>query len=180
MTGQRWMLRGVVTLVLAAGLHVAVVTLIPFTITTTFMARAAKDFGTNRAVALPLPTDTSRAVVKPSPDLLYAVCIFDVAQGPMRVSVVPPDTYWSLSLFDRNSDNFFKLGESDVKDGRVEFVLVAASQHDAGTAKFPADTIVEAPGTSGVLLGRFLVLDATKAASAEAAQRSVRCEFGTW
>ena len=37
--------------------------------------------------ACPPPlTAQSRGIVLPSPDLLYSVCVFDVSQGPVRVT----------------------------------------------------------------------------------------------
>jgi uncharacterized membrane protein len=107
-TAKRWIGLGAATLLLAAALHLAMIWLIPTAITLGFMRGLGKQAGYNHAVAPPLPTDTSRSVVAPSPDLLYAVCIFDVSAGPVRVSLRPPKSYWSLSLFDRNSDNFFE------------------------------------------------------------------------
>jgi uncharacterized membrane protein len=172
---SRWIKLALVTLALAAAFHVAIVEAVPFAITTIFMRRIGARLGTNRVLASPLPTDKSRAVVKPSPDLLYAACIYDVSSGPVRIAIRPPASYWSLSLFARNTDNFFKLSAKDAKDGRAEMILGQAK--DAGRAKseYPNARFVAAPGASGVMLARLLVLDPAHMEAEVAAQNSVQC-----
>ena len=174
--GRQFLKLFAITIGLAVVLHVALVQFIPTVITSVFMTRVTQQVGLNHIVAGPLPTDKSRSVVKPSPDLLYAVCIYDVSAGPVHITIAPPETYWSLSLFARNTDNYFKLSEADVNAGAAEIVVGRAQ--DAGTAKatFPAAKFVVSPSASGVMLARLLVLDQNNMAAALAAQKSVRCE----
>lgn len=173
---SRWIKLTVVTLVLAAAFHVAVVEMVPVGITTIFMRRASAQFGTNRVLANPLPTDTSRAVVKPSPDLLYAVCVYDVSTDPVRIAIQPSYGYWSLALFARNTDNFFKLSAADIKGGSADVFLGQAKDAARVEAEFPKARFVAAPGTSGVMLARILVLDQAHMEAELTAQKSVRCD----
>ena len=177
MNWRRWLGRVIVTLALAGVLHVAIVMAIPYVVTGVFISRSVARFGVNHAVAPPLPTDQARTVVKPSPDLLYAVCIYDVSQGPVRVTLAPPRSYWSLSLFDRNSDNIFRANASDLPGESVTLTLVA--QKDAVEHRLPQKDLVVVPHARGVLLARFLVLDASSMPAALAAQRSVTCTPAT-
>jgi uncharacterized membrane protein len=176
MTATRWMKLGAVTLTLAGVLHVLVVWLIPYAITSAFIYRVTRQAGYNRIVTRPLPTDATREVVKPSPDLLYAACVIDVSGGPVRISARPPQGYWSLALYDRNSDNFFKVNDSEVKGDRIELIL--GSMPNAGnlTANFPLATYVPTPHTVGVMLARILVLDQADMQAALAAQASISCD----
>jgi len=52
------------------------------------------------------PTRAERQpVVRPSPDLLYSICVFDLSQGDVLIDVPPiPDHYWSVSVFDARTD----------------------------------------------------------------------------
>ena len=173
---SRWIKLGLVTIALAAVLHVAIVELVPVAITGVFMARLGKQYGINRVLANPLPTDKARAVVKPSPDLLYAVCIYDVAAGPVHIALKPPPGYWSLSLFARNTDNFFKLSAADLRDANAEIVLGQPRDAQRAQTDFPAARFVATPGASGVMLARLLVLDPKHMETEVAAQKSVRCD----
>lgn len=175
MTARRWIRLGIVTLLLAACLHVLIVWLIPHAITFAFIRGISKQVGYNTVLAPPLPTHESRSVVAPSPDLLYALCVFDVSAGPVRISARRPQGYWSLSLYDGNSDNFFRTNDSEVKGDTVELILTRGPA-DAGTkAKLPSATYVETPRSTGVMLSRILVLDPANMQAERDAQSSVRC-----
>ncbi len=51
-------------------------------------------------------TDRSRKVVRPSPNLIYSACGFDLSESPLRIkAIIPDDTYWSVSMFALNTDN---------------------------------------------------------------------------
>src|SRR5262249_61919042 len=54
----------------------------------------------------PPPTRAERQpIVRPSPDLLYSVCVFDVSRAPVLIDVPPiPEHYWSVSIFDARTD----------------------------------------------------------------------------
>lgn len=64
---------------------------------------------------LPAIADASfRRIVMPNPDLLYAACVLDLAEGPAVVMANPRLTgYWSLALYASNTDNFFVLNDHD-------------------------------------------------------------------
>ena len=175
MTARRWIRLGVITLVLAAGLHGPIVWLIPHAITFAFVRSVSKQVGYNAVLTPPLPTHQSRSVVAPSPDLLYTVCVFDVSAGPVRISARRPQGYWSLALYDRNSDNFFGINDNEIKGDTVELIL-GLGPADAGiTAKFPSATYVQTPRSTGVMLSRILVLDPANMQAERDAQSGVRC-----
>jgi uncharacterized membrane protein len=175
MTAKRWIGLGVITMLLAAGLHGLIVWLIPHAITFAFVRGVTKQVGYNSVFAPPLPTHQSRSVVAPSPDLLYSVCVFDVSAGPVRISVRRPQGYWSLSLFDRNSDNFYAINDSETKGDTVELILGLAPADPDIKAKFPSAAYVQTPRSTGVMLSRILVLDPANMQAERDAQSSVRC-----
>jgi uncharacterized membrane protein len=170
-----WPRRILVTLLLAAGFHAAAIWLVPRAIVHVFMARGAAQMGVNHATGGGLPNDRSRAVVRPSPDLLYAACLYDVSQHPLLLESDVPDTYWSLSLFAANSDNFFAVNDQQIQTRHPRYVLA----QEAKPAGLPADLaglpVIVAPTGRGVVLFRNLVLDPDVMTDAAAAQRSARC-----
>ena len=175
MTARRWIRLGVITLVLAAGLHGLIVWLIPHAITFAFVRSVSKQVGYNAVLTPPLPTDQSRSVVAPSPDLLYTVCVFDVSAGPVRIAARRPQGYWSLALYDRNSDNFFGINDNEIRGDTVELILGLGPADASITAKFPSATYVQTPRSTGVMLSRILVLDPANMQAERDAQSSVRC-----
>ena len=88
--------------------------------------KASATFGKNQTY-FPAPvTASSRDIVLPSPDLLYSVCVFDVSQGPVRVTANPQlKSYWSVALYAANSDNFFVINDRKAGDKPVDLWLVS-------------------------------------------------------
>jgi uncharacterized membrane protein len=175
MIAVRWIKNACIVLGLAGTLHVLVIWLIPRAITAVFLRRIAAGAGYNQVVLPPLPTDKSRDVVKPSPDLLYALCVFDLGAGPVRISVKPSQGYWSIALYARNSDNFFHLNDREVKGDRVELILSDARDSDALRARYPDAIHVHPESSVGLMLARSLVLDANDMKAVIDARSSTRC-----
>lgn len=96
-----------------------------------------------------LPTAENRWIVRPSPDLAYSICVFDLSMGPVKIDAfVPPRRYWSLSVFDANTDNIFSINDRAVSD-RYALTL----------SKDGADGSLAVPGGKGIALIRILVTD---------------------
>jgi uncharacterized membrane protein len=114
----------------------------------------------NQAAFPPPVTALSRTVVMPSPDLLYSVCVFDVAAGPVRISANPNlKSYWSIALYAANSDNFFVINDRKSGDRPVDIWLVSGGgTANAGPIPVGAQVVV-APSKTGFLLMRVLTGD---------------------
>ena len=113
----------------------------------------------------------------PSPDLLYAVCVYDLSQAPLRITARPGlDTYWSIALYAANSDNFFVIGDRQVGRGAVDLWLVSAGGNSRNPAVPAGSQVVVSPSKEGFLLMRVLTSDyASEAAVLEPARRSLAC-----
>ena len=55
----------------------------------------------------PRVTPQTQTIVRPSPDLAYAICLIDVSQGPVTIAVPTWPEYGSLSVFDADTDNVY-------------------------------------------------------------------------
>lgn len=111
-------------------------------------------------------SENSRAVVRPSPDLAYSACVYDLSGGPVRVTAAPWSDYMSVSVFAANSDNIFVINDRQAPDG-VDLVLVRRGQ----TPPEGAAMVVESPSERGIVLQRRVAPTAerwTEAAEARA------------
>jgi uncharacterized membrane protein len=80
------------------------------------------------------PDETSRGVVRPSPDLLYSACPFDLSKGPLKITArVPHSTYWSVSAFDAATNNFFVRDDQQIAGDSIEHRTAAG--HGAPAAR---------------------------------------------
>lgn len=127
--------------------------------------------GMNRMFHGPLATDRARTIVRPSPDLAYSSCPFDLAHGPVRVTVQPvPSPYWSLSVFDARTDVAFVRNNEETGGKGIDLVIARPGQPvPAGV-----DT-VRVEGAKGIALVRILVEDRGAFAAIDAARRAASC-----
>jgi len=155
-------------IVLGVGLHLALIYALPHLVMMRVMDRLG---AVNTIHHAPRVDANSRAIVRPSPDLLYSDCPYDLSKGALRVTAtVPPDTYWSVSAFDSKTDNFFVLDDRNV-NGTVDFVLIAKGM----IANAGALPVVISPTNHGVLLFRTLIDDEKHFATLDKARRNARC-----
>lgn len=124
----------------------------------------------------PLTDHTQRRIVMPSPDLLYALCELDLADGPWRIRAegdAAPGRYWSVALYAANSDNFHVVGDRQL-GGRPLDLRVLGPGAAPATA---TPGTVRSPSGRALVLMRVLVADpARDLAAAEALRRTLRCE----
>jgi uncharacterized membrane protein len=124
-----------------------------------------------------LPTAASRGVVRPSPDILYAACPYDLSAGPLRVTAsVPHSTYWSISAFDAATNNFFVRDDRQVTDGSFELVLMRHGQPMPPLDNVPDRSLVFAPSQRGLILIRTVVDDDKNLPALEGLLQRARCE----
>ncbi|WP_417494771.1 DUF1254 domain-containing protein [Maricaulis sp.] len=127
----------------------------------------------NGVTHVPPVTETSRGVVRPSPDILYSVCPFDLSDGPLLIQAQWPQSgsYASISLYDAHTNNIFTLSDRD--QGRAAAIWL----DQAGTTTAPAGAIpVESPSETGLVLYRRIVEDPSGLEVADAGRRSFMCE----
>lgn len=170
----RWMGWLVFTLLVAAAVHAAAIAYAPSLIMQRAMS-AMGGRGINTISHVERATAASRTIVKPSPDLLYSHCVFDLSRQPLKiVTAAPADTYWSVALYADNTDNFFVLNDSQAKGRPATIVLVGQGQtippQDEETI------VVAAPSQKGVVLFRTLINDDAREPELDRMRREASCE----
>ena len=115
-------------------------------------------------------TAQSRQIVRPSPDFAYASCVYDLSHGPVRITVTPWPSYWSLSLYGANSDNFYVVDDREARRGAAVLLVRTGSRHPETD-----DTVVESPSGRGIALIRRLAPSPETHAGAVAAARTDIC-----
>ena len=167
---RRWIFPGILGLVLAALSWQLILYATPSFLMGVAMARLDRA-GPNRFAHGPRATDRSRIIVRPSPDLAYSSCPFDLSGGPVLVEVAPaPAPYWSLSVFDMRTDVAFVRNNRDSGGKAIRVVLARHGQ--------PVPEGVEAVRLGydrGVALIRILVESRDGFAAIDRARRASRC-----
>ena len=132
----------------------ALAMLVPHLVMERLYQKIAEASEPNQLNLTPRPDENSRWVVRPSPDLLYASCLYNLEQGPVLISAPVPERYWSMQFYQMNTGNF--AGITNQRDQqsrvgtRVEVTLVGP---EANPANYSGE-VIQSPSTRGVILLR--------------------------
>jgi len=168
-----WLLISGVTGFLAS--QVMVYTL-PYVIMEIANKRLFANHGVNSIIHAPKVTHASRAVVRPSPDLVYSICGFDLSDGPVEITV--PQTggnYWSASAYASNTDNFWVLNDQSLTKEETKIILGTEEQLALLDTK-EGEKHAVSPSNSGVILFRNLVALPEEFASVNQLRRKTNCK----
>jgi len=150
--------------------HISYVFLGPYVFMGVAMKRLSNGWAnTNQFTQGQQTTIHSRQIVRPSPDMAYAACVYDLRDGPVRIYAAPWDDYMSISVFAANSDNFFSQNDREAPQG-VNIVLAKQGQNVPPGAK-----IVYSPSMRGIVLDRRLAPTKIRFELAKAARSSNVC-----
>jgi uncharacterized membrane protein len=171
---KKWLLwTALGTLVVAIAVHIITLTMVPIYI----MKNTMSKYPTNQLMKGQKTDAQSRGVVRPSPDLVYSIVSYDVSKEPIRFTAkVPTDTYWSVSMFEENSDNYFVVNDRQVKSNPLEILLVKQGMKytDAGNAQ-----VVVSPTDRGILLARHLLQSDNKYQELRSIQKQSSLKIGS-
>lgn len=162
--------------------HILTVWTTPRVVMRTAWSQFTEQFGVNTVGRPALPTAGTRDVALPSPDMLHAVCAFDVSKGPVRLTAKVPPGYWSMAVYAMNTDAVFSVNDRVTGEGTVAFILVKAPRRTGAkpgaAAARPADKGVRTifvPDSQGIVVVRTLVRNRANMGDQKAAQASVIC-----
>ncbi len=79
----------------------------------------------------PQITPETQTVVRPSPDLAYAICLIDLSAGPIMLEVPAWPDYGSVSVFDAGTDNVYAGALDSRYPGTpgIRRILIALPEH---------------------------------------------------
>jgi uncharacterized membrane protein len=162
------------TLLIAIVVHIATLLALPRLIMMRTMSAITRLVAANTMLYPPQSTSRSRGVVRPSPDLLYSICIYDLAaaNGVLHVSTHDmPETYWSVSVFDAATNNFYASNDRQAGNGAADFLLMAPGASPPN----PRLPVVTAPTSRGIVLFRTLIDHESRVAEIDAGRRNADC-----
>lgn len=171
---RRWLGYVVVVLLVGVASHVAVVVASPRVVMSVAESRIADEAGgPNTWLHAKRVTPQTQKVVRSSPDLAYSACVWDLSAGPIRITAPAWDDYFSLSLYQGRTDNFFAANDRTDPDG-IDLVL-ATNLQAASMTVVQGTQVVLAPTDRGVALLRYLAATEESFADADQVRRTAVC-----
>ena len=151
----------VVLAALVAGglLHIVTTLSVPFAATASAYKRVAATVPANKMVVLPPATVAKQPLPFLSPEARFAICRFDLADGPVAVSATLPERGWLLTVHTTIGDVFYAAPGQDVRSMEVSFRLVPAAERllgilPGGRSMDGDGTSISAPTRQGIVLLR--------------------------
>lgn len=168
---RRWLTPLVLFALTAGAAWYATLVAAPFVLMRAAAGKAGPGLPVNQFRHGPMTTAANQTIVRPSPDLAYSLCVFDVSKGPVLVRVEPvPDRYWSVSVFDARTD--VAAVRSDRDTGGKPAMLAILK---AGQAASPGYEPVRVAYEKGVVLIRILLADKNDFANVDSVRRKSSC-----
>ncbi|MBO9697430.1 MAG: DUF1254 domain-containing protein [Sphingopyxis sp.] len=167
---RRWLGPTLLGLLVAAATAWAAIAHIPYALMNVAMDRLGQG-GINTMSYGNLATPERQPVVRPSPDLAYSSCPYDLSKGPVAIDVTPvPGRYSSLSIFDAATDVIFV--RNDVEAAGKPYRIIVAREGQAVPA---GAEIVRANHDRGIALIRLLLKDPTEISALDGVRRQSSC-----
>lgn len=135
----------VVTAIVAAGIvHIATTLAVPYAATASAYKRLAT-LPANKMIVLPAATAAKQPLPFMSPEARFAICRFDLSDGPVDISVTLPERGWLLTVQSAVGDVFYAAPGQDVRSMDVSIRLVPAAERLMGL--LPGGRSMDGDGT---------------------------------
>lgn len=144
---------------LACLIHIVVVLSVPYLASRNAWSRLSRLGETNRLLVLPPPSPTHQSIPFMAPDVRYAICRYDLSEGPVRLSTDIPDDLWLIAFYTPRGDNFYTISGGDIKRTRVEILITTTAEPVLETAIDGSEesddlVTVAAPNETGLIMIR--------------------------
>jgi uncharacterized membrane protein len=105
-----------------------------------------------------LPKSGRDRIVMTSPDMIYMLGLYDVREQPVVIHCAAPgpDTYWCISLYRRNTDNFYVRNDRASPEREFDLVLTGPR---GSYRRLGNEEVVEAPSSRGIVVIRAVIAD---------------------
>jgi uncharacterized membrane protein len=167
-------------LVLAGLIHIAAVLALPGLAPKNAWARLVPVGSTNTLIQFPALKPGNEVMPMMAPDVRYAFCRFDLAQGPVRLKGTVPNDLWMIAFYTPEGDNFYTVPGADMRSAQLDLVIATGEQTvaEAGVdAPEGADElfVIKSPVQEGIAIIRAPLSGPSRAARAEDALNATTC-----
>ena len=176
----RWLLWILAGTLLGGIVHLVAVLMLPRTATQDAYSRLSPIAPVNAVAPVPEPTPQNAVLPFMDPAFASAVCRYDLAAGPIKLTVPISPAYTSVSFYTRRGVAYYAINDRSAGRRQIELQLMTAAQR----AELPDDEevtaadrlIVESPSDTGLILMRALAPEPGLMPVAQAALSRATCK----
>jgi uncharacterized membrane protein len=172
-----WTLAG---LLLGGIVHLATILVLPRTATQDAYARLEPLTPVNTMTPIPGPTPDKALLPFMDPAFAVAVCRYDLASGPMKLTAPVSQAYTSVTFYTRRGIAYYGINDRAAGRRTIELDLMTMAQHDAMPEEADVTAadrlIIESPTPTGLIVLRALSPEPSLMPMAQAAVARARCQ----
>jgi uncharacterized membrane protein len=171
-----WLLGGVL---LGGIVHLATVLWLPRTATQDAYSRLTPITPVNSVATLAVPSPDTNVLPFMDPAFATAICRYDLANGPLQLSLAVTQGYTSVSFYTRFGVAYYAINDRAAGRRVIELDLMTEQQHNQMPEEEDVTTadrlIVESPTLSGVIVLKALATEPGLMPTARDALATGRC-----
>jgi len=147
-------------LLLAGAVHLGYVLIVP-SIEMRAKIDELRQIAGNGELAVLSREDSVRLMGPDGRWLVHALCVYDLAEGPVMIKATVPNSYWSLAIYSAGGETFYSLNDRQAGVEQVDLMIRQptdqASDEEEELTQPTDDTFtVRAPDPVGVVVIRAL------------------------
>ena len=147
-----------IAILLAAILHIVATLIAPRIAGSTPFAKLTPVAPLHKFLVLPPVTPQNQPLAFMAPDVRYAMCRYNTAQGPVSVSVRLPGRGWALALYSPEGDNFYTALGQDGQPTDISLQLTPVADRFLGLTPEARGKASEATATLDIATGTGLIV----------------------
>ena len=179
----RWLLWTLAGIILGGIVHLGTILALPRTASQDAYARLEPITPVNAMTPIPRPTAAKALMPYMDPAFAVAVCRYDLARGPMKLTAPVSQAYTSVTFYTRRGVAYYGINDRAAGRRSIELYLMTVAQHDA----MPEDSevtaadrlIIESPSPTGLIVLRALSPEPGLMPMAQASVAAARCATQT-
>ena len=175
----RWFLWTLAGIILGGIVHLGTILALPRTASQDAYSRLEPITPVNAMTQIPRPTAAKALLPFMDPAFAVAVCRYDLAGGPMRLTAPVSQAYTSVTFYTRRGVAYYGINDRAAGRRTIELLLMTTAQHEA----LPEDSevtaadrlIIESPSPTGLIVLRALSAEPGLMPMAQASVAAARC-----
>jgi uncharacterized membrane protein len=172
-----WLLGGIL---LGGIVHLTTVLMLPRIAKQDAYSRLTPIAPVNKVVPLPAPTPDTAVMPFMDPAFAMAVCRYDLANAPIKLSVPISQAYTSVSFYTRSDIAYYAINDRAAGRRVIELDLMTPDQHndlpDNEEITAADRLIVESPTNTGLIIIKALAPEPGLLPAAQRMLASARCQ----
>lgn len=147
-----------IAVLLAAILHIVATLIAPNIAGGTPFAKLRPVAPLHKFLVLPPVSPQNQPLAFMAPDVRYAMCRYNTAQGPVSVSAHLPGRGWALALYTPEGDNFYTALGQDGQQSDISLQLTPVADRFLGLTPEARGKASEATATLDIATGTGLIV----------------------